>query len=339
MTSIMCNQQSLYSSYIFSHWSLSFILWEYSFIYLGFMDNPCWHKWQSPFSSCCSFRKTDSRSNDNSSTSILWPCTRSLSKVTSQYKIYEWMALVHWYIVPIGVELGMNSAILKNFSQFVEIIEFAMTNVKRTDEDLSYLQELIIQFLLEFEALYVGEDPEKINCMMLCIFQLIHVPNHIRWNGSIHLGSQATVEHGIGEMGRKIRSKKAPFANLANLMYKKELIKILCLYYPTLDVNRKQKSDLETALKPIQKHRIHKKYNPMTPVIKKELDSISVLLKQAIISEGNIQYSWWGKLKLLNGHVLSSCATQAKNTTQRQSFWFEVCLTCIILFAYFDWMS
>ena len=253
-------------------------------------------------------------------------------KRQSQYKIYEWMALVHWYIVPIGVELGMNSAILKNFSQFVEIIEFSMTNVKRTDKDLSYLQELIIKFLLEFEVLYVGEDPEKVNRMRLCIFQLIHVPNHIRWNGSIRLGSQATVERSIGEMGRKIRSKKAPFANLANLIYEKELIKILCLYYPTLDVNRKQKSDLETALKPIQKHRIYKKYNPMTPVIEKELDSISVLLKQAIISGGNIQYSRWGKLKLLNGHVLSSCATQAKNTTQRQSFWFEVCLTYIILF-------
>jgi hypothetical protein len=70
----------------------------------------------------------------------------------------------------------------------------------------------------------------------------------------------------------------------------------------------------------------------MTPVIEKELASISVLLKQAIISGGNVQYSRWGKLKLLNGHVLSSRSTQAKNKAQRQSFWFEVCLTCTILF-------
>jgi hypothetical protein len=40
------------------------------------------------------------------------------------------------------------------------------------------------------------------------------------------LGSQATVERSIGEMGRKIQSKKAPFANLTNLIYEKELIKI-----------------------------------------------------------------------------------------------------------------
>ena len=49
--------------------------------------------------------------------------------------------MVHWYIIPIGVELGMDPAVLKNFSHFVEIIEFAMTNAKRTDADLFYLQE------------------------------------------------------------------------------------------------------------------------------------------------------------------------------------------------------
>jgi len=58
------------------------------------------------------------------------------------------MALLHWYIIPIGIETGMHPSVLKNFSQFVEIIEFAMTSTKRTDANLSYLQELIIKFLL-----------------------------------------------------------------------------------------------------------------------------------------------------------------------------------------------
>ena len=100
-------------------------------------------------------------------------------KRQSQYKIYEWMALLHWYIIPIGIETGMHPSVLKNFSQFVEIIEFAMTSTKRTDANLSYLQELIIKFLLGFEELYIRNGPEKINRMRLCIFQLIHVPNHM----------------------------------------------------------------------------------------------------------------------------------------------------------------
>lgn len=71
------------------------------------------------------------------------------------------MALLHWYIIPIGMETGINPSVLKNFSQFVEIIEFAMTNTKRTDTNLSYLQDLIIQFLVDFEKLYIGQDKNK----------------------------------------------------------------------------------------------------------------------------------------------------------------------------------
>ncbi|EDR04701.1 uncharacterized protein LACBIDRAFT_304028 [Laccaria bicolor S238N-H82] len=48
-------------------------------------------------------------------------------KCQSQYKVYEWMALLHWYIIPIGIELGFNSLVLQNFSLFAEAVEFAMT--------------------------------------------------------------------------------------------------------------------------------------------------------------------------------------------------------------------
>jgi hypothetical protein len=36
----------------------------------------------------------------------------------SQYKIYEWMALLHWYVIPIGTELGFDSKALQNFACF-----------------------------------------------------------------------------------------------------------------------------------------------------------------------------------------------------------------------------
>ena len=48
-------------------------------------------------------------------------------KCQSQYKIYEWMALLHWYIIPIGIELEFNTVVLDNFSHFVEAVEMAMT--------------------------------------------------------------------------------------------------------------------------------------------------------------------------------------------------------------------
>jgi len=106
-------------------------------------------------------------------------------KRQSQYKIYEWMALLHWYIIPIGIELGFNSLLLANFSDFVEAIEMAMTISPRSTQELVNLHQVLQRFLQGFERIYVAGDPEKVSRCRLCIFQLIHVPQHIKWNGSI----------------------------------------------------------------------------------------------------------------------------------------------------------
>ena len=155
----------------------------------------------------------------------------------SQYKVYEWIALLHWYTLPIGMELGFDAGVLENFSHFASAVEFAMTIQARSEDEIAHLHSIIRRFLTGFEALYIAGNPENISRSRLCIFQLIHVPIHIKWNGSIRIGSQATVERGIGEMGHKIRSKKSPFANLANIITEKELVRILKLYYPLLSVD------------------------------------------------------------------------------------------------------
>src|ERR1700677_4383178 len=102
-------------------------------------------------------------------------------KWQSQYKIYEWMALLHWYIVPIAWELGFNSEVVKNFALFSNVIEYTMTMVPRTEQDLAMLYQKIALFLRGFESLYVGNDASKISRCRLCVFQLIHIPYHISY--------------------------------------------------------------------------------------------------------------------------------------------------------------
>ncbi|KAI0039377.1 hypothetical protein FA95DRAFT_1655109 [Auriscalpium vulgare] len=160
----------------------------------------------------------------------------------SQYKIYEWMALVYWFIIPIGIELEFPVQLLYNFSQYVEILEFAMTITPRTDSDLQLLHNLIKNFLLDYERLYVNNDPDKVHRCRLCVFQLIHIPKHIQWNGSLRIGSQSTMERAIGEISHSIRSKKAPYAHMANLIFERSLIKILRLKYPQLSKKSNQSS-------------------------------------------------------------------------------------------------
>ena len=69
-----------------------------------------------------------------------------------------------------------------------------MSHTPKSDEDLASLYNLVSSFLKGFERLYVQNDPAKVSRCRLCIWQLIHVPIHIAWNGSIRFGSQATCE-------------------------------------------------------------------------------------------------------------------------------------------------
>lgn len=160
----------------------------------------------------------------------------------------------------------------------------------------------IVSFLLDFEEIYVGGDPEHISRCRLCMFQLIHLPSHIEWNGSIRLGSQATVERAIGEMGHKIRSRKAPFANLANLILERELVKLLLLYYPELDVRKP--ASKHTGIHPFSEKNIKDKDRKTTTILSHRIQAICAWLNLPF--DIMIPLRMWSKVRLPSGKVLSS---------------------------------
>jgi hypothetical protein len=236
-------------------------------------------------------------------------------KRQSQYKAYEWMALLYWYIVPIGIELEMESSVLRNFSRLVKVVELAMTIKPISEDEIEGLQVEINQFLIEYEQLYVGDDPEKIFQCRLCIFQLAHVPMHIRWYGSIRLGSQATVERTIGEAGHKIHSKKSPFANMANIFYEKELIKALLLYYPQLGSVERQrdKPALFGSIKIKAEER--KEGQPFHCQVHAIFERVKNLGQFDI----TLIKSRWGKCNLSSGRVLSSTLSETIGDKNKRS--------------------
>lgn len=248
-------------------------------------------------------------------------------KRQSQYKVYEWMALLHWYILPMGLELGFPPSALKNFAKLVKIIEFAMTPIPRTEDDLADLLELISEFLEEYERIYVQGKPENISRMRLCVFQLIHIPLHIKWNGSIRAGSQSTVERGIGEMARKIHSKKAPFANLAMEIFERELLILLALTYPNISAGISPPlSGSKAVLRVAQAHPLSKRSWQDAPH-NAAFNALSERCRRDGIDLSKEEYEVkrWGKLHLPNGHALRSVISEQKAMTRnRQYRWFEV---------------
>ncbi|KAH6905641.1 hypothetical protein BKA70DRAFT_1107383 [Coprinopsis sp. MPI-PUGE-AT-0042] len=174
--------------------------------------------------------------------SFCGPIRNTDLKRQSQYKAYEWMALLHWYILPIGLELEFSLSILRNFSYFAEAVDIAMKIGAHSKASLTSLQQTINTFLEDYEFLYVGNTPEKVTRSRLCIFQLVHVPHHILWYGSIRNSSQATVEREIGVAEHQIHSKRDVFENLMNIIIEKEMLRILQLYHPNLSPGSKSRT-------------------------------------------------------------------------------------------------
>lgn len=245
-------------------------------------------------------------------------------KRNSQYKIYEWMALLHWYLIPLGIELQFDKAVLDNFAHFVEGVESAMTIADRSEAEINKMFSLFADFIDRFEKIYVGKDPSKISRCRLCIFQLIHIPQHIYWNGSIRVGSQATCERAIGEVGHKIRSRKAPFAHLANIIYEKELMKILLLRVPDL---RQEIAPIIQPKRFLAKMKILKRerqsgtdfmihFNALQRFIQDEDDAVEM---DSLMRWGKLNLSGSGKAKL------SSRLSELRNDPPaRSSRYFEV---------------
>jgi hypothetical protein len=167
------------------------------------------------------------------------PIRNTHLKRQSQYKAFEWMALLHWYILPIGLELEFSLPVLENFADFAEAVDVAMKIGKHSKSSLDNLQATINKFIEDYEFIYIGNSPENILRARLCIFQLVHVPIHIAWYGSIRNSCQATVEREIGVSGHQIHSDRSIFKNFVTVIIEKEMIRILQLYHPSLSPGSK----------------------------------------------------------------------------------------------------
>ncbi|KAI0062672.1 hypothetical protein BV25DRAFT_1803365 [Artomyces pyxidatus] len=239
-------------------------------------------------------------------------------KRQSQYKIYEWMGLLHWYIIPIGIELGFDSRILTNFALFVKAIEFAMTIQSRSEDELMELHDTTVQFLEGYELLYVGKDPEKNSRCRLCMFQLTHVPLHIEWYGSIRIGSQSTIERAIGELGHKIRSKKEQFANAANLIFEDQLVTVTVLKFPFLlikagkTVKKLTMQEFKILKREILHSREYFEHVQLLCAFIEEPFNITIPLRR------------WGKYNLQNGNTVRSRLSEEKaDHVPRSARYFE----------------
>jgi hypothetical protein len=85
-------------------------------------------------------------------------------------------------------------------------------------------------------------------------------------------------------MSRRICSKKAVFANLANQIHEREMLKILLLYYSSLDSNKNKSNSAFnlTQIKPVKMVKILKRELCANESLDQHLQAISSFLEHHI---------------------------------------------------------
>jgi len=126
------------------------------------------------------------------------------------------------------------------------------------------------------------------------------------------------VERAIGEVGHKIRSKKAPFANLANIIYEREMVKILLLLYPSLYSSPTGLSDTSGSMcTPHNEIKIPKKEWKNSQELQSYLNAICIWL--GIDFDSELEIRRWGKIRLPKGILLRSRLSETRGKMPSRS--------------------
>jgi hypothetical protein len=126
-------------------------------------------------------------------------------------------------------------------------------------------------------------------------------------------------------MSCRICSNKEVFANLSNQVYERGLLKLLLLYYPTMD---KKKTIVSKRISGVKHMKILRKELYTNEKLNTHMQAISQFLGCDIEpSQYQDKVARWGKVRLQDKliHSCLSDGTRSANPATRYSRWFEVC--------------
>lgn len=134
-------------------------------------------------------------------------------KINSGYKAKEWQAYLY------GLAPSLLYGVLpleywKNYCQYVAGMRILHQRYI-SYEDVTMTQELLNQFLIDYEKLYVQRRTDRIYMVRSWLYTLAHGGKEISRVGPGGLLSTWMIECTIGNLGEEIRQPSNPYANLS----------------------------------------------------------------------------------------------------------------------------
>ena len=134
-------------------------------------------------------------------------------KISSGYKAWEFLNYIY------GEGPGVFYGVLPEpyYSHFCRLV-WAIRIIHQhtiSQEQLVTAHELLLRWVLEFETLYCGRNPDRLHFVHQCVHSLTHLARETHRLGPLWLSSQWTMERVIGYLGSLLRQPSNPFRNLA----------------------------------------------------------------------------------------------------------------------------
>ena len=134
-------------------------------------------------------------------------------KISSGYKAWELLYYIY------GEGPGLFFGVLPNeyFHHFCKLVRVIRIIYQRSisQEQLVTAEQLLLQWVHEFEVHYCNRDPNRLHFVHQCVHSLSHLARETRRLGPLWLSSQWTMERVIGYLGSLLRQPSNPFRNLA----------------------------------------------------------------------------------------------------------------------------
>ena len=106
-------------------------------------------------------------------------------------------------------------------------------------EQLTTAQELLLQWVLDFEVLYCRRNPNRLHFVRQCVHSLTHLARETHRVGPLALSAEWTIERIIGYFGFLLRQPSNPFRNLTAQARRVATINALVAMWPELDESKK----------------------------------------------------------------------------------------------------
>lgn len=175
---------------------------------------------------------------------------RSMPNIESDFNSYTAEDCAFWltWLAPYLLENRLPEPYYSHLLRYIKIIKMC-TDFNMTRAQHAEMASEMYAWRLDFERyalhllsgrshvlfrLYYQYDPDRLCVMTAAGHENDHIPDDILFGGPVHVLWEFVGERAMGKAGRKIDSRRYPFAQLANDLLHEEQIKVLRMKYPDL---------------------------------------------------------------------------------------------------------